>query len=75
MEGDCFFWAVHSQLIERPELGFDVADVLNPWELRHFAGEAFMRLYEGGVYPFDKLVVSTLASNRQYGNDYQQYNK
>ena len=75
MEGDCFFWAVHSQLIERQELGFDVADVLNPWELRHFAGEAFMRLYRAGVVPFDRLVVTALADNEKYGDDYQKYYK
>ena len=73
MAGDCFFWAAYSQLTERPELGFEVDDVLNPWELRHFAGEAFMHLYSAGVHPFDTLVASTLADQKQYGKSFQQY--
>ena len=76
MEGDCFFWAVYSQLIERPELGFEAADVLNPWELRHFAGEAFMQLYSAGASDqLDSFVYSTLADQKQYGGSFQQYNE
>ena len=75
MEGDCFFWAVYSQLTERPELGFELANVLNPGELRHFAGEAFMRLYLAKVHSkLDYMVESTLSDNKErYGENFLQY--
>ena len=73
MEGDCFFWAVYSQMTERPELGFTPANVLNPWELRHYAGEAFLKLYLGGYRPFDTLLVSTLADHPKYGSTFLDY--
>ena len=52
--GACFFWAVYSQMAERPELGFSATDLLNPWELRHAACESFKKLIKyKGAFIYD----------------------
>ena len=57
----------HSQMTERPKLGFLGTNVMNPWELRHVACESFLWLYEyQGYEQFKNSLAAVLHEEKQY---------